>query len=56
MGKRNEGKAIFAVAHTLLVIIWHLLANDVDYADLGTDYFELRTDTARSEPPPGRLA
>jgi transposase len=46
MGKRNEGKAIFAVAHTLLVIIWHLLANGVDYADLGADYFERRTDTA----------
>jgi len=46
MGKRNEGKAIFAVAHTLIVIIWHLLANEVDYAELGADYFERRIDTA----------
>ena len=23
MGKKNEGKAIFAVAHTMIVIIWH---------------------------------
>jgi transposase len=42
MGKKNEGKAIFAVAHTMIVIIWHVLANDVDYQDLGADYFDRR--------------
>lgn len=42
MGKKNEGKAIFAVAHTLLVIIWHVLANGVDYTDLGADFFDRR--------------
>jgi hypothetical protein len=34
------------VAHTLLGIIWHLLANDCDYQDLGSDYFERRNDAA----------
>ena len=46
MGKKNEGKAIFAVAHTLIVIIWHVLANNVDYDDLGADYFDRRVDNA----------
>jgi transposase len=44
-GKKGEGKAIFAVAHTMLVIIWHVLHDEVDYAELGGDYFERRTDT-----------
>jgi transposase len=45
-GKKSEGKAIFAVAHTMLVIIWHLGTRGCDYQDLGPDYFELRNDTA----------
>ena len=45
-GKRNENKATFALAHTLIVIIWHILANGVDYQDLGEDYFDRRNDAA----------
>lgn len=45
-GKKSESKALFAVAHTMLVIIWHLLANNCDYQDLGADYFERRNDSA----------
>jgi transposase len=45
MGKHNEGKAIFAVAHTLIVIIWHVLANNADYNELGGDYFARRDTT-----------
>lgn len=45
-GKKSESKALFAVAHTMLVIIWHLLANHCDYQDLGADYFERRNDAA----------
>lgn len=45
-GKRNENKATFALAHTLIVIIWHILANGVDYQDLGDDYFDRRNDAA----------
>ena len=44
-GKRSETKAIFAVAHTMIVIIWHVLYDDVDYQELGHDYFERHTDT-----------
>ena len=43
-GTKSEGKAIFAVAHTMIVIVWHLLADDVTYDELGADYFERRTD------------
>jgi hypothetical protein len=46
LGTRNEGKAIFAVAHTLLVICWHVLANQVPYDELGDDWFDRRNDTA----------
>jgi transposase len=35
-------KAIIAVAHTLIVIIWHVLATGQPYQDLGTDYFTTR--------------
>ena len=45
-GKKSEGKAIFAVAHTMLVIIWHLGTRGCPYEDLGSDYFEFRSDTA----------
>lgn len=45
-GKKNENKATFAVAHTLIVIIWHVLHDGVAYTDLGGDYFERRNDAA----------
>ena len=43
-GKGGDNKAIFAVGHSMLVIIWHLLANHCDYEELGGDYFARRTD------------
>ena len=44
-GKKGENKAIFAVAHTILVIVWHVLAHTTPYAELGFDYFERRNET-----------
>lgn len=44
-GTKGETKAIFAVAHTMIVIVWHLLAGEITYQDLGADFFERRTDT-----------
>jgi transposase len=41
IGKR---KAAVAVGHSILVICWHLLANECDYDDLGGDWFARRTD------------
>ena len=31
----GDGKAASAVAHTLIVIIWHVLHNGAPYCDLG---------------------
>ena len=36
LGKK---KAIVAVEHSILTAVWHMLNDDVDYADLGGDYF-----------------
>jgi transposase len=44
-GKKSETKAVFAVAHTMIVIIWHVLASDTCYEELGADYFTRRNDT-----------
>jgi hypothetical protein len=42
-----------AVGHSILVIAWHLLANDCDYADLGGDFFARRdSDASANEPSP----
>lgn len=46
-GTKSEGKAIFAVAHTMIVIVWHVLAaDDVTYRELGADYFDRRSNAA----------
>ncbi len=37
MGKK---KALVAVGHSLLVIIYHVLANKASYEELGGDYFD----------------
>ena len=44
-GKKGQTRAIFAVGHSILVIAWHLLANDSTYDDLGGDHFDPRNDT-----------
>ena len=45
-GTKAEGKAIFACAHTLIVMIYHVLAeDDAVFEDLGADWFQRRSDT-----------
>jgi transposase len=39
-------KAIVAVAHAMVVIIWHVLATGKPSHDLGEDYFTTRIDPA----------
>lgn len=41
-------KAVVAVAHSVLVVISHMLRDQRPYTDLGADYFE-RLDAARLE-------
>lgn len=43
-GKQGGRKAAVATAHTLIVIIWHVLTDATAYRDLGTDYFTHRID------------
>ena len=44
---RSEAKAIFAVAHAMLVIMLaHPRQPDADYHELGDDWFDRRNDTA----------
>jgi len=44
-GTKGETKAIFAVAHSMIVIVWHVLASDATYDELGADFFERRANT-----------
>lgn len=44
-GKKGEAKAAFAVGHSILVILWHLLHDQVDYQDLGPDFLDKRHDS-----------
>jgi transposase len=46
--RRGKTKAILAVAHILLVIVWHVLHSHQPYRELGADYFE-RLDAHRLE-------
>lgn len=48
-GKKGQAKAAFAVGHTLLVIIWHVLHDQCDYRELGPDYFDTRHDSKQRE-------
>lgn len=44
-----EAKAAFAVGHTLLVIIWHVLRDQTDYVELGPDCLDTRNDSKHRE-------
>lgn len=47
-GRRGKKRALMAVAHSLLTAIYHMLKYDVDYHDLGPDYFD-KLNTQSSE-------
>lgn len=40
--RRGKNRAIVAVGHTILVAAYHMLKDEVDYRDLGSDYFDRR--------------
>ncbi len=42
VGRRGPKRAIMAVAHSILVIAYHLIARDQDYKELGGNYFDTR--------------
>jgi transposase len=47
LSRRGPNKAAVAVAHSLLVAVWHILANNCDYHDLGGDYYQRRLNPER---------
>jgi hypothetical protein len=38
----GKQKTIVAIEHSILIAVWHILAEDVDYHDLGGDHFAKR--------------
>lgn len=40
VGRRGKKRAVIAVAHSLLTVIYYVLRDHVDYKDLGHDYFD----------------
>ena len=42
VGRRGQRRAIVAVAHSILVIAYHLIKRDEDYKELGGNYFDTR--------------
>jgi hypothetical protein len=46
--RRGKGKALVAVARSILTAIWHILADPrTTYHDLGADYYTSRLDKER---------
>jgi transposase len=48
-GRRGPGKATMAVAHSVLVIAYHVLDQGVAYQELGDDYFQQRHSAERHQ-------
>ena len=46
-GRRGHGRATVAVAHSILVVAFHILDRGVPYEELGADYFLRRHDAGR---------
>jgi hypothetical protein len=40
LGRRGEKRALIAVGHSILVIVYHLLKDGTRYTDLGGDFFD----------------
>lgn len=47
--RRGHKRALIAVAHSILVTIWHLLARPLPYADLGPHHFRRPPATEQAE-------
>jgi transposase len=46
VSRLGKQKALVALQHSILTAVWHLLTDDVDYHDLGGDYFTKRNPEA----------
>ena len=41
-GRRGKQKAVMAVAHSLIIVVYHMIAKQLEYRELGEDYFDKR--------------
>ena len=41
-GRRGKKRALVAVAHSIIIAIWHMLSDGEAYTDLGYGYFDQR--------------
>ncbi len=48
-GRRGAKRAIMAVAHRLLIIVYHVIAHRVPYRELGADYLDHRRPAATAD-------
>jgi transposase len=48
--KTAKNKAILAVAHTMIVIIWHVLTEAIPYTELGADFYTRHIDPQHETP------
>jgi transposase len=48
-GRRGNKRALVAVAHKLIVIVYHIISAREPYQELGADYYERRCDTHQTE-------
>lgn len=46
-GRRGKRRARKAVGHSILIGAWHILHDNVDWVDLGSDYYQRRQDPQR---------
>lgn len=46
VSRRGPTRALVAIEHSMITAIWHMLAEQVPYDDLGGDYFQRRNNTA----------
>jgi len=52
--RRGERRALIAIAHTILVICWHLHVDNTTYTELGTDYLAGKRPTRPTPQTPRR--
>jgi hypothetical protein len=46
--RRGRKRALVAVGHSILIAVWHIFTHNINYHDLGADYFLTRLDPART--------
>ncbi|MFJ5034423.1 IS110 family transposase [Streptomyces sp. NPDC088560] len=48
VGRRGRRRALVALQRSILISIWHMFTHDIEYTDLGGDYFLERTGKTRA--------